>query len=510
MYLEYHRGTYTSQSAMKRGNRRTEHLLREAELWCTAAALRAGHPYPYAELDDIWQEALLMQFHDILPGSSIAWVHREARQAYARLADRLEEMITTALTALTGPGSLLLTANAAPHERDGVPALAVSAPGATRAGVSAADDGRAADVSVRSGPDGTVLDNGLLRVHVAADGTVSSIRDLVADREVLRAGTAANVLQLHPDTPASLDAWDVDEYYRNRRRELTDTTKIMIETEDPRQARVRVTRHDRDSAYEQTVSLASGERVLRFSTEVDWHERETLLKVAFPIDVQAAHSSSEIQFGHVQRPTHTNTSWDAAKFEICAHRWLHVGEPGYGVALVNDGTYGHDVTRQPPGDVQGAQPTTVRLSLLRGPRYPDPNTDQGLHRFGYALVCGAEIADAVREGYRANLPVRRHLGAGPVAPLIEVTNPAVVVEAVKLADDRSGDVVVRLYESLGGRARTRLTASFDLAGIQVCDLLERPDTEIAGLTPFSVENNTVDFALAPFQVVTFRLRPAQG
>ncbi|MGC1213740.1 MAG: glycoside hydrolase family 38 C-terminal domain-containing protein [Micromonospora sp.] len=494
MYLEYHRGTYTSQSAMKRGNRRTEHLLREAELWSASAALRARHLYPYDELDAIWRQALLLQFHDILPGSSIAWVHREARQTYAELAQRLEAIIDSALAALAGPGSLPLTANAAPHERAGVPALGLAVPRGTDA----------PDVSVRSGPDGTVLDNGLLRVHVGADGTVSSIRDLVAEREVLRG--AGNVLQRHPDRPNRFDAWDIDEFYRNRRHELTAVTKLVVEASG-QQARVRVSRADRDSTYDQTVSLAAGERVLRFETAVDWHERDTLLKVAFPIDVHAAHSSAEIQFGHVRRPTHTNTSWDAARFEVCAHRWLHVGEPGYGVALVNDGSYGCDVTRQPPGNARGAQATTVRLSLLRGPRYPDPETDQGRHRFGYALVCGAEIIDAVREGYRANLPLRRHAGAAPVRPLIEVTNPAVVVEAVKLADDRSGDVVVRLYEALGGRARARLTASFDLAAVQVCDVLEREDAEVAALAPVAVDGNTVDLTLAPFQVVTLRLRP---
>ncbi|MEV0330725.1 glycoside hydrolase family 38 C-terminal domain-containing protein [Micromonospora echinospora] len=498
MYLEFHRGTYTSQSAMKRGNRRTEHLLREAELWCATAALRAGHPYPYEELDAIWQETLLLQFHDILPGSSIAWVHREARQTYAGLAERLEALVGPALTALAGPGSVPLAGNAAPHDHAGVPALGLAAPTVVDA----------PDVSVRTGPDGTVLDNGLLRVTVDADGTVSSIRDLVADREVLRAGAAANVLQLHPDTPNRFDAWDVDEFYRNRRQDLTGVAELVVETDDPRRARVRMTRRDGESTYTQTVSLAAGERVLRFATEVDWQQRETLLKVAFPIDVHAAHSSSEIQFGHLQRPTHTNTSWDAAKFEICAHRWLHVGEPGYGVALVNDGTYGHDVTRDPPGDGLGARGTTVRLSLLRGPRYPDPDTDRGRHRFGYALVCGAEILDAVREGYRMNLPLRRHTGGAPVAPLVEVSNPAVVVESVKLADDRSGDVVVRLYEALGGRAHTRLTASFDLARVDVCDLLERPDAEIAALAPIAVEGGAVDLTLTPFQVVTLRLTPA--
>jgi alpha-mannosidase len=490
MYLEYHRGTYTSQSAMKRGNRRTEHLLREAELWCATAALRVGHPYPYAALDEIWRETLLMQFHDILPGSSIAWVHREARLAYARLADRLDGIITAALAALTGPGSADLTANAAPHERGGVPALAVAPAGTVQA----------PDVRVESDVDGVVLDNGLLRARIGPDGTVVGLRDLVADREVLRPGTAANVLHLHPDTPNNFDAWDIDEYYRHRRRTLTGVTETTVEP-----GQVRVTRHDGDSTYAQTVSLAAGERVLRFRTEVDWHERETLLKVAFPIDVQAAVSSSEIQFGHVQRPTHSNTSWDAAKFEICAHRWLHVGEPGYGVALVNDGTYGHDVSRHPPGDTRGAQPTTVRLSLLRSPPYPDPDTDQGRHAFEYALVCGAGIPDAIREGYRANLPVRRHRGGSAVAPLVAVTDPAVVIEAVKLADDRSGDVVVRLYESLGGRARTRLTASFGFSRAEVCDLLERSDDEVARLAPIAVDGHAVDVELGPFQVVTLRL-----
>ncbi|HET6866960.1 MAG TPA: glycoside hydrolase family 38 C-terminal domain-containing protein, partial [Solirubrobacteraceae bacterium] len=207
--------------------------------------------------------------------------------------------------------------------------------------------------------------------------------------------------------------------------------------------------------------------------------------------------------------THTNASWDAAKFEICAHRWVHVGEPGYGAALVNDGTYGHDVTRRPPGDGLGAAATTVRLTLLRAPLYPDPQTDQGRHRFGFSLVCGADIADAVREGYRAHLPVRRVTGAGAVAPVVAVDDPAVVVEAVKLADDRSGDVVVRLYESLGGRARARVTAGFALAGATACDLLEREDPEIAALVPLVVDGDAVDLALKPFQVVTLRLRPAR-
>ena len=495
LYLEYHRGTYTSQAAMKQGNRRTEHLLREAELWSATAALRSGFDYPYDELDDVWRQALLLQFHDILPGSSIAWVHRQARAWYAELERRLETIIDAALVALVGRGDLPLAVNAAPHERAGVAALGAAvaaAPGAA--------------VTVKQDPGGIILDNGVLRVCIGADGTVSSIRDRIAHREVL-AGPA-NVLQLHPDKPNRFDAWNIDASYRGRCRDLTDHVKIEVDTTAADRPVVRVTRHDSGSRYLQTIALRSDARLVEFETGVDWHERETLLKVAFPIDVHTDYSSSEIQFGHVRRPAHVNTSWDAARFEIWAHRWLQVAEPGYGVALVNDRTYGHDVTRRPSGDAMGPGTTTVRLSLLRGPRYPDPNTDQGEHRFGYAMVCGADISGSVREGYRANLPLRRISGARTVAPLIAVTPESVVVESVKLADDRTGDVVVRLYEALGGRTHAMLSTSFDLAGGTVCDLLERADEEIAALAHAQLDGNSVEISLGPFQVVTLRLRPA--
>jgi alpha-mannosidase len=253
-----------------------------------------------------------------------------------------------------------------------------------------------------------------------------------------------------------------------------------------------VTRRFGSSVAKQRISLTQGSTRLDFETEVDWREVESILKVAFPLAVHADRCACEIQFGHVMRPTHVNTSWEAAKFEICAHRFVHVTEPGFGVAVVNDSTYGHDVRRD--GKV-----TTIRLSLLRAPRFPDPLTDQGVHRFRYALAPGAEIADAVREGYRINLPPRVVFGDAARDPLVRIDNPAVVVEAVKLADDRSGDVIVRLYEALGGRARATLTPSFPIASVSAVDLLERPLDEGADLT--------MDFG--PFQIRTLRLTPAQ-
>ena len=481
LYLEAHRGTLTSQVRMKQGNRRAEHLLREAELWATTAAVAGLLDYPHEQLDRMWKVLLLHQFHDILPGSSIAWVHREAERTYAELAAELTELVEDCQRALAGVGDEVVVFNAAPHDREGVPALG--------AGPATPVVGWAA---VTAEGDRLVLDNALLRVVIDHRGLVTSIVDLVAGREAVVPGMAANLLQLHADLPNEWDAWDVEYFYRNTCVDLVDVTAIEVESGSG-EAVVRVDRAFGSSTVSQRLRLRAGQRRLDVETEVDWHETEKFLKVAFPLDVHADRSSAEIQYGHVHRPVHANTSWDAAKFEICAHRWLHVGEPGYGFALVNDSTYGHDVTRRTAG-------TTVRLSLLRSPRFPDPTTDQGVHRMSYGLLVGADIADAVRDGYRTNLPPRRVNGAGPVAPLVAVDNPAVVVEAVKLADDRSGDVVVRLYESLGGRATTALTTSFPVDAVHRTGLLERP-----------LDDGEVDpgaLLLRPFQVVTLRLRPS--
>ncbi|MFI9234899.1 alpha-mannosidase [Streptomyces sp. NPDC053079] len=500
LYLELHRATLTSQARTKQGNRRSEHLLREAELWAATATVRTGFPYPYEALDRLWKTVLLHQFHDILPGTSIAWVHREAARTYAEVAAELESVIGRALAALAGAGTARGTAgtvvfNAAPHGRGGAPAHGAVADGPAV--------GEPVTVAEREG-GGYVLGNGLLRVGIDARGLVVSVYDLRTGRETVAPGRAANLLQLHQDFPNMWDAWDVDHFYRNTVTDLTDVD--VLERGDDGSS-VRVVRRFGASRVEQRIALPVGERRVDIATEVDWHETEKFLKAAFPLDVHTDRVAAETQFGHLYRPAHTNTSWDAAKFEACAHRFVHVGEPGWGVALVNDSTYGYDVTRAVREGGAGTT-TTVRLSLLRAPRFPDPRTDQGVHRFRYALVPGASVGDAVREGYRINLPERRVPGAAGVTgvePLVSVVGDdadAVVVSAVKLADDGSGDVVVRLYESLGGRARVRLAAGFVVRSARVCDLLER------ALGAAGVEEGAVRVALRPFEVVTLRLSRA--
>ncbi|MDZ4090332.1 MAG: glycoside hydrolase family 38 C-terminal domain-containing protein [Arthrobacter sp.] len=487
MYLELHRGTYTSQAKTKLGNRRSEHLLREAELWCATAAVRAGYSYPAAELKRLWRLVLLQQFHDILPGSSIAWVHQDAERNYAAVGGRLEAIIADAAGAVLGAGDTDFLLNAAPHRRQGVPALAAAEP------VPAGQP-----VLVTEAGGGYILDNGIIRAVINADGLLESLTDYASGRNAIAPGQFGNLLELHRDTPNEWDAWDIDAFYRRNVLRLTGALSLTVESRG-RDAVVVVERLAGSSAVTQRISLQAGAGSLAISTAVDWQESEKLLKLGFALDVRADRSASETQFGHVFRPTHLNTSWETAKFEICAHRWIHFAEPGYGVAVSNSSTYGHDVTRNIRED-DGGTTTTVRLSLLRAPKFPDPAADRGRHELNVTIRPGASIADAVEEGYRTNLAARIVKGAHGVEPLITVSNPALVVEAVKLAEDGSGDVIVRVYESLGERSAGTVTAGFAVSGVHTVDLLERP-AAAPGVTP---AGDSAELALRPFQLATLR------
>lgn len=489
MYLELHRGTYTSQARTKKGNRRSEHLLREAELWCATAAVRSAgsFEYPAAELRRLWQLVLLQQFHDILPGSSIAWVHQDAERNYQAIETALEALIGKAAGAMLGSGDRQFLLNAAPHARNGVPPLAAAEPAAPPEPAQATpEDG------------GFILDNGIIRAVVDSDGLLSSLRDHASGREAIAPGQRGNLLELHRDTPNEWDAWDIDEFYRRNVTPLVQAESVRLASEGG-SAVVVVERMAGTSKLTQRITLAPGSPSLEITTTVDWQEREKLLKLGFALDVRADRSAAETQFGHVFRPTHTNTSWEAAKFEICAHRWIHVGEPGYGVAVSNASTYGHDVGRS-VRESDGGTTTTVRLSLLRAPKFPDPAADRGHHELTVSIRPGAGIADAVQEGYRTNLAPRLVRGASPVEPLFTVSNPALVIEAVKLAQDGSGDVVVRLYETLGQRSAGSITANFPVRNVLATDLLER-NTEAPGVAP---ADGGAELRLRPFQLVTLR------
>ncbi|WP_307815405.1 glycoside hydrolase family 38 C-terminal domain-containing protein [Streptomyces sp. 7-21] len=510
LYLELHRGTFTSQHAMKAGNRRAEALLRTAEYLAASAAVRAGAPYPAAELDEIWRTVLLHQFHDILPGSSIAWVHREARATYAEVERRLTELIDRAAGALRGDREAGPPARLVPADWSGSGAAAwrpLPERETATAPAPAADDGA------------LVLDNGLLRAVIDARGYVVSLREEGTGREIVPPGQALGVLRVHRDEPVRWDAWDVE---RDARRLFTALDTPVSVTPGP--GRVTVTHQGAalpgGSRLTLTISLPPGARQLEFDLHADWREREKLLKVSLPLDLHTASARYETQFGFTERAVHDNTSWHEAHFEDCAHRYVHLSEPGFGVGVVNDTVYGCDIARLggPAGGVD------VRLSLLRSPAFPDPGADTGEHRLRWAVLPSPDIGETVTAGYALGAPLVRGLPQDlpPLLWLQDATGMP-VIDTVKLADDGSGDVVARIYEARGGRASAVLRWADELGGdgragagapgvtVRETDLLERPLRGDDGVRRAlrGAEGGGARLELAPFQVVTVRLtRPA--
>ncbi|MGJ3561888.1 glycoside hydrolase family 38 C-terminal domain-containing protein [Streptomyces sp. INA 01156] len=311
------------------------------------------------------------------------------------------------------------------------------------------------------------------------------------------AGRSGNLLRLHTDLPNHWDAWDIDQHYRNRFTELPAAGSVTVVARDPLAGAVRVERaFGNGSRITQTITLRAGSPRIDFETEIDWHEAEKILKAGFPLDIRAPHSSAEIQFGHVQRPTHTNTSWEAARFEVFGHRWVHLGEPGYGVAVLSDSTYGHDVTRTVRDD--GGTTTTVRLSLVRAPRIPDPGPTRA-RTASPTRCCPARASRtpsrrATRSTCRCAWPGRRAPGPGGLG-------------GRRGHDRRGGQARRRRLRRcrrpplrIPRRTRHRHPAHrLPLGGAQVTDLLERP------LEPADTDGDSVPVALRPFQVLTLRL-----
>ncbi|MEV8249699.1 glycoside hydrolase family 38 C-terminal domain-containing protein [Microbacterium sp. NPDC076768] len=480
LYLELHRGTLTSQHATKALHRWAEHALIEAELWAATDAVRTGAAYPQAEFERLWQAVLLHEFHDILPGTSIAWVHREAVAVLSDVLSDANDLADAARRSLAGDGESVLRFEP------------TSVGGGRALGAAFVAESTAAPVSIVEENGGWRLENELVSVLVSAEGLIVSAVDKASSREAVAEGKAANLFQLHQDFPNMWDAWDIDRYYRNSVENLTAVSSITA-TVVGGVAEIVVVRPFSESSIRQTILLAPESRTVQLRNEIDWHETEKLLKLAFPLDVQAAHTEAETQYGYQSRVTHTNTSWEAAKFETSMHRFVLVREQDFGVALVNDSIYGYDTSREVTDD---AVATTVRLSLLRAPRFPDPDTDHGHHEIEVGFVIGADAAIATAEGIRLNSVPTTVRGAREVEPLVSVQGEGIVVSAVKLADDGSGDVVVRVYEALGRRVAGALTADFAHQEVREVSLIE-DDIDGARIGG--------ELRLRPFEVRTLRI-----
>ncbi|HYN31376.1 MAG TPA: glycoside hydrolase family 38 C-terminal domain-containing protein [Ilumatobacteraceae bacterium] len=510
LYFETHRGTLTSQLKTKLGNRRCERLLVEAELW--AATLGRS-----ADVDHLWKDVLTQQFHDILPGSSIAWVHQDAEAVFAEVEAELDDRIAGLLGELGGGGGVIV-ANRSDSAVDEV--VVVGSTIAADAGVDGQQlaDGttavRLAAPALGVAPfaalpvdDRVVLsDSSMTNHHLAVRwdpfGNITSIIDLAHTREIVPSGELAAVLELAPDHPVEYDAWDLELWTRAGARSLTDSAEVTILDSGPLVGRVQVERHFGPSSSIVTYELRADSPQLIIHVELDWHHDEHLLSMAFPLDVRADVAMCDVQFGVVARPTHPSSPWDAAKFEVCAHRYVDVAEPDFGVAILNTGRYGHSV-------FNGA----VRVSLARAANYPDPRADRGHHDVTLAIrPHGVGLADVRAAAARFNSPLQVLTGTGDrtgavaSTPVVVVSGPdggaapGVEVDAVKLADDGTGDLIVRLHEACGNRIRISVATPQRVAAAWQCDLLEEPHTGE------EVGDGIVAFTLRPFQIVTLRLR----
>ncbi|KAB7044127.1 alpha-mannosidase, partial [Bifidobacterium longum] len=515
LYLELHRATLTAQQDMKRGCRQEESMLRVTEYLCAAARIKnPDYVYPREELDRIWKTLLLNQFHDILPGSAIAWVHRQARTEYARDIARLNEIALEAgrAIAVVEPDDATITdAVIAPYSRQACETWVVR-PASSRAEAGTASMAR---VAVTHDGDTIVLDNGRLHVRIEADGTVSSIVDQRTNRELVPAGTRLGRYEMLKDEPFHWDAWDIQRDAFLTANALSEASIASVDETANGGAVVHAVTRAKGVEIRTGIALRPGSATLDFTADVDWHAVEQFLKVDMPVTVQAVNAQYECQYGLVERPINKNTRSDDAKFESCTHRFVRIADADYAAAVVNASTYGSDVSPIHADAAHGTgRGTMVRLSLLSAPLYPDPRTDQGAHSFAWSLVADADMNAVLDEAARLNSPV---IGELPdMAPLVSLADATgvIVLDWIKLADDGSSDLIVRLYEAAGGNATATLRLDAALsdakAGVREVNLMEEPELDaelpraLAGDEPMPADGAVV--SLAPFQLATLRIR----
>ncbi len=522
LYFEYHRGTLTSMGRNKRSNRKTELGLMDLELLSVMAKDKAA--YPAEELDSIWKKTLINQFHDILPGSSIHQVYEVTKEEYARLKEQIDGLSKERIKLLAGDGDRVMVMNTTGKTRDDVVCL----------GDCDADyltDGQEALYPVQQTADGAVafvrnipskgyrmlrkgswrdgqqptesaftlsdkytLETPFYKVRLAANGEIEHLYDKENDREVVQPGKTLNQFRMYEDKPIYFDNWDIDIYYTEKSWNV-DGVESMEWTElGSVRAVLEITRKASKSTVTQKVIFYADQRRIEFQTHVDWKEHQTLLKVHFPVAVHTDEATFDVQFGNLTRKTHSNTSWDVARFESCGQKWMDLSEGHYGVSLLNDCKYGHSV-----------KDSNMALTLIKSGIEPNPTTDQEEHDFTYALYPHAEgwrAAGTVAESYKLNQPLVTELHAredGLESTSFAAVDAAnVIIETIKQAEDGNG-VIVRMYESDNAYTKATVTVNTDFSKAYVCNLLEEEEQEA------HVSGRDIAVELKPYEVITLKL-----
>lgn len=516
LYFEYHRGTYTSMGRNKRSNRRCEQLLMDAELLEVLTGTSDKE-----EMDKIWRTVLLNQFHDILPGSSIAEVYEVTKKEYAEIESRLAEMIAEKLNLLMDGGQDKISVfNTLGFDRNDVVSLgdchaaALTDESGKIYPVQETAQGAVAyitDIPAKGGKTLQLLDtvkeeasriqiteNGIetpfYRISIDENGLFTSIYDKECDREVLKAGEKGNLLRMYEDKPMHYDCWDIDMYYSEKYWDAEKADKIQWTEEGPVRATLEIQRTISNSVIKQKIHFYADSRRIDFSTWVDWKEHQHLLKVHFPVNIHSDEATFEVQFGNLKRKIHGNTSWDEARFESCGQKWMDISEGHYGVSLLNDCKYGYS-----------AKDSNIALTLIKSGIEPNKTADQEEHVFTYALYPHKEMwsaAGTVQEAYKLNQPAYATKGElkNTGKSFISTDKDNIIIETVKPAENGDG-IIVRLYDCENSLTKATLNfAEGMLESVEECNLMEEKEADIEAC------GNSFTVSVKPYEIKTYRVR----
>lgn len=530
LYLEYHRGTYTSMARNKRDNRKCENLYTAAEK-VNSLSMLLGEKYPQENINNSWETILLNQFHDIIPGSSIKEVYDVTKIEYKELLNNVNTLIDDGINNVANNINLakrsVIVTNTLGFDRDDIAMFEVPSDIKNPAVLNSnreeiicqrIDDNKAIFFAKGIPANGyksfeiveatkttnevieltdSYAENKFFKIKFDNKGQITSFINKEANREILKDGEIANELQAFEDKPMCFDNWDIDIFYKEKMWKIDDVQSIEVIEKGPIRSTLRIERKFLESTIIQKIYIYNDIPRIDFNTYADWKEKDVLVKAAFPIEINAKEATYEIQYGNVTRPTHNNTSWDVAAFEVCGHKWADLSEGDFGVSLLNDSKYGHDI-----------KDGNMRLTLLKSSCDPNPDADKEEHFFTYSIYTHTgtwKEAKTVNQAYELNVPLfakveEEHLGKLPSElSLAKVNKENIIIEVIKKAED-TDDLIVRMYEFHNKKTNAKLTFLNDIENAVECNLLEK-DLEIA-----NIDANSINFTINPFEIKTFKVK----
>lgn len=526
LYFEKHRGTYTTAAQNKKNNRKSEFLFRNAEVLSVFQYLEHGN-FQAADLEEGWKLILLNQFHDILPGTCIGEVYEECDREYEEIFRIGNESIQRNMEAMTvadtngitvynslswnrsqvvsvdghGMNGVRDQAGNIPKQfkkadetilflAEDVPAMGYRTYVRTKETYEIDETG---EVSCEIGEKETEVSNQWLDIRIDEDGTLASVYDKRACRQILKSGQCGNRLKLLEDIPVEWgSAWETTEK-RNDKPSLTFHTLGRKVTEHNHLYTIVSTESEvHHSKVKQDIIVYHHEPLIEFRTEVDWDEKHKILRVEFPVDVQALNARYDVAFGNAEHPNHATTSYDEARFEVCGHKWGDVSDGGYGVSLLNDCKYGYSI-----------QNSDMELSLLRSADHPSDTCDKGIHRFSYWIYPHAgSVRDGkvAQTGYEVNVPLLVTEGTRKMkeGSYLYTDCDNIIIDTVKKAEN-GDDIIIRMFETYGTVSEGKLCFGFPAAGCTETDLLEQFIAEVP------VMGTSISFKINPYEIKTYRV-----